>query len=202
MEDDEWNDIDFHVKATIILCKSDEVLYNMMNEETTAGLWCRLESLYMMKSLSNKLFMKKQLYSFRMKKGTSILHHLNAFIRILSDLLPPKVKLKEEDKALLLLSSLPSSYDHLATTIMYGKETLKLEDIRQMLQNNELLKKADSTENASGLFVKGQRGRSKSRGPKRDLKASSGFSCYFFKKSGHIKKNCIKYKKMLKRKYD
>jgi len=101
MEDDEWNDIDFHVKATIILCKSDEVLYNMMNEETTAGLWCRLESLYMMKSLSNKLFMKKQLYSFRMKKGTSILHHLNAFIRILSDLLPPEVKLKEEDKALL-----------------------------------------------------------------------------------------------------
>ena len=58
MEDDEWNDIDFHVKATIILCKSDEVLYNMMNEETTAGLWCRLESMYMTKSLSSKLFMK------------------------------------------------------------------------------------------------------------------------------------------------
>jgi len=71
-----------------------------------------------------------------------------------------------------------------------------------MLQNNELLKKADSTKKASGLFVKGQRGRSKSRGPKRDLKASSGFSCYFFKKSGHIKKNCIKYKKMLKMKDD
>ena len=26
MEDDEWNDIDFHAKATIILCLSDEVL--------------------------------------------------------------------------------------------------------------------------------------------------------------------------------
>jgi len=30
----------------------------------------------------------------------------------------------EEDKAFLLLSSLPSSYDHLETTIMYEKETL------------------------------------------------------------------------------
>ena len=73
MKDDEWNDIDFCAKATIILCLSDELLYNIMNEETTAGLWYRLESLYMIKSLSNKLFMKKQLYSLQMKEGTSIL---------------------------------------------------------------------------------------------------------------------------------
>jgi len=41
----------------------------------------------MTKSLSNKLFMKKQLYSLKMKECTSILQHLNAFNRILSDLL-------------------------------------------------------------------------------------------------------------------
>ena len=86
----------------------------------------------MTKSLSNKLFLKKQLYSLRMKEGTHILH-LNAFNRILSDLLALEVKLKEEDKALLLLSSLPSSYDHLASIIMYRKETLELENVRQML---------------------------------------------------------------------
>jgi len=66
-------------------------------------------------------------------------------------LLALEVKL-EEDKALLLLSSLLSSYDHLATTIMYDKETLELTDVRQMLQNNELMKKTDSMEEASGLF--------------------------------------------------
>ena len=63
MEDDEWNNIDFRAKATIILCLSDEVLYNVMNKETTVDLWCRLESLYMTKSLSNKLFVKKQFSS-------------------------------------------------------------------------------------------------------------------------------------------
>ena len=47
-------------KATIILCLSNEVLYNVMNEETTVDFWCRLENVYMTKSLSNKLFMKKQ----------------------------------------------------------------------------------------------------------------------------------------------
>jgi len=73
IEDDEWNDIDFRAKAMIILCLLDEVLYNVMNEKTTADFWCRLESLYIMKSLLNKLFMKKQLYSLQMKEGTPIL---------------------------------------------------------------------------------------------------------------------------------
>jgi len=59
------------------------------------------------------------------------------------------VKLEEEDKTLLLMSSLPQSYDHLATTIMYEKETLELEDVKKMLQNNELMKKIDFIEEAS-----------------------------------------------------
>jgi len=50
--------------------------------------------------------MKKQLYSLRVKEDTYILHHLNAFNMILSDLLVLEVKLEEENKALLLLSSL------------------------------------------------------------------------------------------------
>ena len=68
-----------------------------------------------------------------MKKDTHSLQHLNTFNRILSDLLALEFKLEEGDKALLLLSSLPSSHDHLATTIMYSKETVELEDVRQML---------------------------------------------------------------------
>jgi len=41
---------------------------------------------------------------------------------------------------------------------MYGKEILELKDVRQMLQNNELMKKTDSIEEASALVAKGQRG--------------------------------------------
>jgi len=77
----------------------------------------------------------------------------------------------------MLLSSLPSSYDQLATTIMYGKETKELEDVRQMLQKRA--DEEDSIEEASSLIVKSQRGRSKNRGSKRDPEVSSSFSCYF-----------------------
>src|SRR5436189_6013132 len=78
MGEDDWKKIDIKAEATIILCLSDEVLYNVMNEDTVAGMWSRFESLYMMKSLSNKFYMKKQLYCLCMAKGTSIRQHLNA----------------------------------------------------------------------------------------------------------------------------
>ena len=69
------------------------------------------------------------------------------------------------------------------------RRLLELKDIRQMLQNNELMRNIDSIEEDSGLSVKGQRKRSNSRGLKRDPEASSSFSFYFCKKPGHIKKN-------------
>ena len=62
------------------------------------------------------------------------------------------------------------------------------------------MKKPNSTEEVSRLFVKGQREKSKRRRPKRDPEASSSFSYYFCKKPEHIKKNYMKYKEMLKRK--
>jgi len=65
---------------------------------------------------------------------------------------------------------------------MYDKETLELEDVRQMLQNNELMRKTNSTKETSGLVVKGQRGRSKSRESKKNLDVSSSNACYNCKK--------------------
>src|SRR5436190_15575856 len=191
--------MDCKARATIVLCLSDEVLYNVMNEESAAGLWSRLESLYMTKSLSNKLYAKKKLYCLQMKEGTPILQHLNLFNKIVSDLLVLEVKLEEEDKAFLLLGSLPPSYDHLVTTIMYGKKTLELEDVRVVLINNETMKKTDTTEEASGLVVKKDRGRSCSRGHKGDKESSNLGNCYYCKKSGHFEGDFLKREEVLKK---
>ena len=53
-----WEEMDIKAASTIQLCLVDEV-YNMMDEETATGLWSKLETLYMTKSLSNKLYLKK-----------------------------------------------------------------------------------------------------------------------------------------------
>jgi hypothetical protein len=65
MTDEDWEDLDARALSTIRLCLADEVLFNIVGEETTTGLWNRLESLYMTKSLTNKIFLKRQLYSLQ-----------------------------------------------------------------------------------------------------------------------------------------
>ena len=66
------------------ICHTYEVIYNVMYEETSMGLWSRLDTLYMMKSLSNKLYLKKQLYGLRIKEGTIVLEYLNFFNKVIS----------------------------------------------------------------------------------------------------------------------
>ncbi|KAL6134257.1 hypothetical protein ACLB2K_066489 [Fragaria x ananassa] len=53
--------------STILLCLAVDIITEVAEEETTAGLWLKLESLYMTKSLTNKLLLKRRLFSLRMK---------------------------------------------------------------------------------------------------------------------------------------
>ena len=87
----------------------------------------------MSKSLSNKLFLKQKLYGLKMAEGSDLVQHVNLFNQIISDLLRINVKFDEEDKALMLLTSLPTSYEHLVTTLLWGKETLETEEVTTAL---------------------------------------------------------------------
>ena len=96
---------------------ADDVLFNIVSEKTTAGLWTKLEKLYMTKSLTNRILLKRQLYSLRMKEGSSITDHLNTFNTLSVQLDSIEVKFDSEDKAVTLLCSLPESWDHFVTSI-------------------------------------------------------------------------------------
>ena len=70
-------------------------------------------------------------------------------------------------KASLLLASLPTSFDHLVTTLMYRKETIVLEEVTSALLSHMKMKKDGDGSQANGLIVKSEssnRGRSRSRG--------------------------------------
>ena len=110
----------------------------------------------MTKSLSYKLYLKKQVYGLRMKEGIAVLEHLNFFNKVISELLAVDVKINEEDKALILLSSLLKSYDHIITIMLYGKETLISNKIRKM-PNQE--------QTGSGLVITKRKGRERRNRP-------------------------------------
>ena len=99
----------------------------------------------MTKSLSNKMYLMKQLYGLRMNEGTAMFEHSKFFNKVISEFLAVDVKIDEEDKALILLSSLPQSYDHIITTMLYAKETLILE-VTSTLLSNEIRKRPNQEE--------------------------------------------------------
>ena len=51
------------------------------------------------------------------------------------------VVIEDEDKALLLLNSLSDTYEHLTTTLLYGIDEIKFDDMSNALTNNEYRKK-------------------------------------------------------------
>ena len=59
MNDMDWKDLEVKTAATIRLCLADDVMYHVMDEESSATIWLKLESRYMSKSLTNKCTLSK-----------------------------------------------------------------------------------------------------------------------------------------------
>ena len=81
--------------------------YHVLHETSARQLWEILEKKYLTKSIESRLQLKRRLYLFQMKRGLSIDEHMNSYTKLLIDLSNVDVKIDEEDKAVILLNSLP-----------------------------------------------------------------------------------------------
>ncbi|GJZ07812.1 hypothetical protein Tco_0542095 [Tanacetum coccineum] len=77
--------------------------------------------------------------------------------RLVGDLATIDTTISDEDRALLLLTSLPSSYDNFVDTLLYGRDTLKLVDVLVTLNSRELQKMTEAKgDGGEGLYVRGR----------------------------------------------
>src|SRR4051812_13904260 len=112
--------------SAIFMSVTDNVLREIADEETALGVWKKLEGLYAGKNLTNWLYLKKRLYTLRMEDGSAVKGHLDAFDSIIMDLENVDIKVDSEDQALILLCSLPRSYDAFVDALLYGKTRYRL----------------------------------------------------------------------------
>ncbi|GJR46051.1 hypothetical protein Tco_1314154 [Tanacetum coccineum] len=160
--------------STLILCLGDHVLWEVTKETTTAGIWMKLTSLYMTMSLANRLYPKKKLYTYYMSPGTKLGDHIDEFNKLILDLANIDIEIEDEDQALMLLTPLPSSYENFVETLLYGRESLTIEDVLATLNLRELKKRTEGTKEETGdeLYLRGR----------------SDYS------EGHLKRDCPKKK--------
>nr|GEY36172.1 zinc finger, CCHC-type [Tanacetum cinerariifolium] len=182
--------------SAVILCLGNKVLREVTGETTASRVWSKLETLYMTNSLANKLYLKKMLYIFYMPAGQKISKHIYEFNKIVLDLANIKVKFEDEDLALLLLTSLPKSYEHFVDTLLYGREALTLEDVMATLNLKEIKERSKAKgDDGKGLYVRGRthhRDSSQSRGKSRSKSRGGRLKFYICQSEDHLKRNCPK----------
>ncbi|KAH9696615.1 hypothetical protein KPL71_023232 [Citrus sinensis] len=180
--------------SATILSIGDGVLREVGGEKTAAGLWKKLEDLYTNMSMAKRLATKKKLYTLQMEEGSSITDHIDAFNKIILDLEDINVKIDDEDKAMILLCSLPSSYENLVDTLMYGRQTLAMGEVKEALSSKAAIKK----ETRDGECLTASR-RTEKKDTSKNMKKGSksepkNLKCFHCHKEGHFKKDCPELK--------
>lgn len=96
--------------------------------------WVKLGKFYRGKTSSNKLFLKDELLSLRLDEGGELQDHMSKFHNCVTNLSKMDVKYEDNDKGLLLLRSVLSSFKHFRTTLMLGKDALKFDEVVEAIQ--------------------------------------------------------------------
>jgi len=129
---------------------------------------------------------------------------MNNYTKLFTDLVNVDVKIDEEDKAVILLNSLPDEgYETFTLTLINGRQTLNYSKVSAVLVNYEVRRQDRLSSHGStsaeafavrgrsfnmkgkhdcGRYSKRDCGRSKSRLGFRDLKKNQ---CTFYKELGH-----------------
>lgn len=98
------------------------MICEVAKKESVAGLWIKLESLYMTKSLTNKLLLKQHFFGLRINEGMVLKEHLDYLNSIMMDLKNIKGNVDDEDDALIMLVSLPPSCENFVNSFFIGRD--------------------------------------------------------------------------------
>ncbi|GKG22124.1 hypothetical protein Tco_0384719, partial [Tanacetum coccineum] len=64
-----------------------------------------------------------------MSPGTKLGDHIDEFNKLILDLANIDIEIEDEDRAFMLLTSLPSSYENFVDTLLYGRKSFTMEDV-------------------------------------------------------------------------
>lgn len=137
---------------------ADSVIIEVAKELIVTLLWEKLGAVYIEKSLANRLYIKKRMFTLKMAEGLSLDQHIDKFNQVYGTLAIIHEPLNNIRKALLLISSLPESYKNFVDTLMYGRQILTLDEVKYALNTRQLSEKQRSLDNASnkGLKIHGR----------------------------------------------
>ena len=127
-------------KATygaIVLNLSDNVLREVINEETTYGMWTKLDEIYKSKDLPNPAYVRERYFTFKVDDNKSLIENLGEFKKLSSDFKELGDKIDDENESFILLNSLPEAYKEVKMTLKYGRQKITTKDVISVIKIRE-----------------------------------------------------------------
>ncbi|KAL8162057.1 hypothetical protein V2J09_013546 [Rumex salicifolius] len=162
-------------------------------------------NMYEKPSASNKVHLMRQLFNLRMTEDALVAKHLNALNTVTTQLSSVGIEFDEEVRALILLSSLPESWNAIVTTVSSSSESnnLKYDDVRALVLSEEIRRKGSgesSTSSSQEEEIQPEGMDTEDNSRSRDKKtrttnpnnssSSKTIECWNYGKTGHYKNQC------------
>lgn len=144
--------------TALILNIPDNVLRQIINENSSLEVWKKLHPLYDKKDLPNKIYIQEGLFSFKMNLSKSLDENLDDLKKLTNAFNQSGETLGTKSEATILINSIHDPYKEVRSAIKYGRENVSTESIINALRCKDLELKIESKnyEGGESLYRKGR----------------------------------------------
>lgn len=159
----------------------DNYLEHIKDAKNPKAVWSKLSEVYERKGVSNRMFLRRKLLTFKMENDDTIEHHLLEFDKLIRDLRATGAKIEEEDVVCQLLLSLPKSFESVSTALeTLSPDKLSLEFVKGRLRDADI--KINGENRLSSNHVPSSAFATVSR---------KNITCFNCGQKGHYKNECL-----------
>lgn len=196
--DGKWEKSDEKALATILLCVKASQLNHIKNVKTSIEAWETLQEIFRPSGPVKKVSLYKQLLNLRMTDENNMSQHVNAFATIVDKLAEVGIDMNNELLAIILLSSLPPTYEQFVVAMETRDSLPSLQNLKiKILEEADRKVQNESASTSQQAFMARSRHSTKpgrgnktinSRHGKQNKKLNG--NCFTCGKFGHFAIDC------------
>ena len=141
----------------------------MTNDTNAHGMWQKLSGLYGRKNAFNKMSLMRKIVRLKYGDRESIIEHINTFMDYVNQLGTTKFPLDDAKQAILLICTLPDSWENLVVTLNTScqEENLSIQVVKTSILNEESRRKDKGvlSQRESNVAQHTDTGRNRQRSP-------------------------------------